>query len=90
MSKYKVEITGVNTSNLESIDSNTMKKLFIKCKNGDMLSRDMLIEGNLKLSKSFLWYIFVLISFFLILFEFIESAMILYFNAFLYLFQASL
>ena len=54
MSKYKVEITGVNTSNLESIDSNTMKKLFIKYKNGDMFSRDMLIEGNLKLVLSIL------------------------------------
>ena len=54
MAKYKVEITGVNTSNLECLDSSYMKELFIKYKEGDMYARELLIEGNLKLVLSIL------------------------------------
>ena len=54
MSKYKVEISGINTGDLVSLNSEDMKKLFIKVKKGDLFARDLLIEGNLKLVLSIL------------------------------------
>ena len=52
MGKYKVEISGVNTSHLKSLTQEEMKKLFLK--KGDKEARNLLIEGNLKLVLSIL------------------------------------
>lgn len=54
MSKYKVEITGINTSDLEVLSSKEMNELFIKYKNGDISARDKIIQGNYKLVLSIL------------------------------------
>lgn len=54
MGKYKVEISGLNTSNLTTLSYNEMKVLFTKLKNGDLFARDLLIEYNLKLVLSIL------------------------------------
>ena len=54
MSSYKVLISGVNTSNLASLTSDEMKELFIRFQSGDMVARELLIEGNLKLVLSIL------------------------------------
>lgn len=54
MAKHKVEISGINTSSLEVISNEEMKKLFIKMKNGDRMARDRIAEGNLKLVLSIL------------------------------------
>jgi RNA polymerase sporulation-specific sigma factor len=54
MSRYKVEITGINTSNLESLSSEYMRELFIRYRDGDLSARDLLINGNLKLVLSVL------------------------------------
>ena len=54
MAKHKVEISGINTSKLEVIDSEEMKDLFIKMKNGDNNARERIAEGNLKLVLSIL------------------------------------
>ena len=54
MGKYKVEISGVNTSNLKSINNEEMRKLFVYFKNGNFEVRDVLIENNLKLVLSVL------------------------------------
>ena len=54
MTKHKVEISGINTSKLEVIDSEEMKELFIKMKNGDKTARERIAEGNLKLVLSIL------------------------------------
>ena len=54
MGKYKVEISGVDTSNLKNYNQEEMKQLFIKYQEGDLFARDMLIEGNLKLVLSIL------------------------------------
>lgn len=54
MSKYKVELTGINTSNLKVLTSEETKKLFIRYNNGDELAKDELIKGNLKLVLSIL------------------------------------
>ena len=54
MGKYKVEISGVDTSNLKNYSQEEMKELFIKYQEGDLFARDMLIEGNLKLVLSIL------------------------------------
>ncbi|MBQ8392605.1 MAG: RNA polymerase sporulation sigma factor SigG [Clostridia bacterium] len=48
----KVEITGVNTSELKTISDKEKKELLIKSKNGDMKARKELIEGNLRLVLS--------------------------------------
>lgn len=50
--RNKVEITGINTSNLKTIPSSLMMELIKKSQNGDKESRDMLVEGNLKLVLS--------------------------------------
>ena len=54
MGKYKVDISGVNTSNLKCLSDNDMKKLFCKYRDGDTCARDLLIEGNLRLVLSLL------------------------------------
>ena len=52
MAKYKVELTGVNTSELKVLTSEETKKLFLKMKDGDKFAREELIKGNLKLVLS--------------------------------------
>ncbi|MBQ6324079.1 MAG: SigB/SigF/SigG family RNA polymerase sigma factor [Bacilli bacterium] len=54
MGKYKVEISGIDTSDLITLKADEMKKLFIEYKNGDLFARDLLINGNLKLVLSIL------------------------------------
>ena len=55
MSKYKVDITGVNTNNLEVLSSEEMIKLFKKYqKEKDLFAKEKLINGNLKLVLSIL------------------------------------
>lgn len=54
MALNKVEISGVNTSNLEVLTHKEMQELFIKTKNGDELAREHIAKGNLKLVLSIL------------------------------------
>ena len=54
MGKYKVEISGISTNDLVSIDAGEMDELFKKYKSGDLSVRDELINGNLKLVLSVL------------------------------------
>lgn len=54
MAKYKVEITGINTSKLETIRKNEVKELFNRAKKGDQLAREKIANGNLKLVLSIL------------------------------------
>lgn len=54
MSKYKVDICGVNTSNLKVLSNEENLELFKKMHNGDKFARDDLINGNLKLVLSIL------------------------------------
>ena len=48
----KVEICGVNTSNLKTLSSEEKRELLIKCKQGDAIAREKLIDGNLRLVLS--------------------------------------
>ena len=50
--KNRVEITGVNTSNLKILSNEKMMELITKSQNGDEASRDELVLGNLKLILS--------------------------------------
>lgn len=54
MARYKVEISGINTSNIKVLTQEEMNELFLKMKNGDKLAREKLINGNLKLVLSIL------------------------------------
>ena len=54
MSKYKVDIVGVNTSNLKVLTNEENLALFKKKHEGDPFARDDLINGNLKLVLSIL------------------------------------
>ena len=54
MALNKVEISGVNTSNLEVLTHKEMIELFIKAKNGDKLARERIAEGNFRLVLSIL------------------------------------
>lgn len=54
MSKYKVDICGVNTSNLKALTNEENLALFEKMHKGDPFARDDLINGNLKLVLSIL------------------------------------
>lgn len=54
MSKYKVEISGVDTNNILVLSNEEMIALFKKVKEGDPFARDLLVEGNLKLVLSIL------------------------------------
>lgn len=54
MAKHKVEITGINTSEIEVLTQEEMEEQFKKLKEGDPLARDILVNGNLKLVLSIL------------------------------------
>ena len=48
----KVEICGVNTSNLPVLKNEEMKKLFVRLQQNDRQAREELIQGNLRLVLS--------------------------------------
>ena len=52
MQYTKVEISGINTSQLELIGEEETRELLLKCRQGDMKARDRLIRGNLRLVLS--------------------------------------
>ena len=54
IAKHKVEITGINTSEIKVLTEKEKQDLFIKLKNGDEKARELLAEGNLKLVLSIL------------------------------------
>ena len=54
MARYKVEIANVNTANIKVLTSEEMTTLFKKYQNGDILAKEELINGNLKLVLSIL------------------------------------
>lgn len=54
MSKYKVEITGINTNDIEVLSNAEMVELFKRYQGGDLFARDLLVQGNLKLVLSIL------------------------------------
>lgn len=54
MAKFKVEISGINTSSLEVLSQEEMNNLFLRVKENDQEARDRLVAGNLKLVLSLL------------------------------------
>ena len=54
MSKYKVNITNLNTNDIRVLSSSENNKLFLALKNGDESAKEKLINGNLKLVLSVL------------------------------------
>ena len=54
MSKNKVEISNLNTSNIKVLSNDEMIELFKKYQNGDLKAKEELINGNLKLVLSIL------------------------------------
>lgn len=54
MSRYKVDISGINTSLLKSLTNEENFELFKRMQEGDPFARDDLINGNLKLVLSIL------------------------------------
>ena len=52
MSKFKVDIPGVDTNNLKVLKNDEMNALFEKFHNGDLTAKDELVNGNLKLVLS--------------------------------------
>ena len=54
MSKYSVEITGINTNNLKVLTNDEMTKLFKEYQTGNKKAKEDLINGNLKLVLSIL------------------------------------
>ncbi len=54
MSNFKVEITGINTSKLKVLKHKEMVELFKEYQNGNILAKEKLILGNLKLVLSIL------------------------------------
>ena len=54
IAKHKVEITGINTSEIKVLTDKEKEALFIRLKNGDMAAKEELANGNLKLVLSIL------------------------------------
>ena len=52
IAKHKVEITGINTSEIKVLTDKEKEELFIRLKNGDMTAKEELANGNLKLVLS--------------------------------------
>lgn len=54
MAKGKVDITGINTSNLKVLSNEEMNNLFFRLSTGDKKAKEELVNGNLKLVLSLL------------------------------------
>lgn len=54
MARHKVEISGVNTANIEVLSNEEQLELFKRMHSGDVLAKDRLINCNLKLVLSIL------------------------------------
>lgn len=54
MSRHKVELTGVNTANIEVLTEEEQMELLKRMHEGDVFAKDRLINGNLKLVLSVL------------------------------------
>lgn len=54
MARYKVDITGINTSELKVLTGDETIKLFERYRAGDMQAKEELVNGNLKLVLSIL------------------------------------
>lgn len=54
MAKNKVDITGIDTNSLKTLTNDEQVALFTRLKNNDLIAREELIEGNLKLVLSIL------------------------------------
>ena len=54
MARHKVEICGVNTANIKVLSNEEMIELFKKYQSGNILAKEELINGNLKLVLSVL------------------------------------
>ena len=54
MAKYKVEISGINTKDLETLTQEEMVILFKRYKENDLYAKELLVNGNLKLVLSIL------------------------------------
>lgn len=54
MAKYKVDITGINTSDIKVLTNEEMVSLFVRYRNGDITAKEELVSGNLKLVLSIL------------------------------------
>ena len=54
MARHKVEICGVNTANIKVLTNEEMYELFKKYQSGDLLAKEELVNGNLKLVLSIL------------------------------------
>lgn len=52
MSKYKVDIPGIDTNNLKVLSNKEIIALFEKFKSGDESVKDEIVNGNLKLVLS--------------------------------------
>lgn len=52
LSKYKVDITGLNTNEIKILTNEEMTKLFIRLQNGEKEVKDELVQSNLKLVLS--------------------------------------
>ena len=54
MARHKVDICGINTSSLKVLSNKEMEELFKALKKGDILAKEKLVNGNLKLVLSIL------------------------------------
>lgn len=54
MARHKVEISGVNTADIEVLSNEEQLELFKRMHDGDVFAKDKLINGNLKLVLSIL------------------------------------
>ena len=54
MTKYKVEITGINTNEINVLSNEKMTELFKRLQENDEEARNLLVQGNLKLVLSIL------------------------------------
>ena len=54
MAKYKVEITGINTNEINVLSNEKMTELFKRLQENDEEARNLLVQGNLKLVLSIL------------------------------------
>lgn len=52
LSKYKVDITGIDTNNLKVLTNEEMVSLFKAFQSGNLLAKESLVNGNLKLVLS--------------------------------------
>ena len=80
MAKYKVEITGINTNEINVLSNEEMTELFKRLQENNEEARNLLVQGNLKLVLSILKKYLIFLPFYALIKYTLFMSCVFFFN----------